>query len=118
MEHLVLLGFLEKSNNYFSQNRPKMNQVCFLSDFRHLNKQLKCKLYPMTKINEILLKVEGLRCSVSLNVNMVYYHIRIGENKGNLCMNIIPWVKYRYNHLPMGDSKSPEILQHKLNDLF
>ena len=56
---------LEDPNNfelcatYFTQTESKTNRVRFLSDFRNLNRQLKRKLYPMQKIREILLNLEG-----------------------------------------------------------
>ena len=46
--------------------------VDFPSDFRNLNKKLKHKPYSMPKINEILLKLEGLQYYKSLDLNMVY----------------------------------------------
>ena len=69
---LVLLGFLEIDNNLewvspsFSQPKPKSNQVCFLSDFNNLNKHFQRKPYLMPKINEMLLKLEGLQYATSL----------------------------------------------------
>ena len=63
---LVLVGVvLEVENDsewlapYFAQPKPKSNQVQFLSEFRNINKQLKRKPYPMPKVNEMLLKLEG-----------------------------------------------------------
>ena len=50
------------------------------------------KPYPMPKINEILLKLEGFQYATSLDLNMVYYHIRLRENASNLCTIIIQWV--------------------------
>ena len=48
----------EWGDQYFAQPKHKTNKVIFLSDLRDLNHQLKCKLYTMPKINEILLKLE------------------------------------------------------------
>ena len=42
----------------------------------------------------------------------------LAQNAGNLCTIILPWGKYRYKHLPMGVSNSPENFQQKMNDLF
>ena len=59
VKSLVLLGCLEKSNEleseatHFPYPKPKTNLARFLSDFRSLNKQLKCKLCPIPRINEI-----------------------------------------------------------------
>ena len=49
--------------------------VIFLSEFRNLNKQLKDKPYPIPKINEILLKLEGFKCAMSLHLKIGYDHI-------------------------------------------
>ena len=81
VERLVLIGVLERSNKsewgypYFSKPEPKTNRVRFLSDFRNLNKQLKHKQYPMPNINEMLFKLEGFKCALSLDLNMGYYYI-------------------------------------------
>ena len=62
MERSVLLGLPEKSNDSdwgdppFPHLKPKTNLVHFLSDFGNLNEQKKRKTYPITNINEILLK--------------------------------------------------------------
>ena len=61
-ERSVLLGVrdLAKDSEWgspsFAQPKSKSNQVCFISDFRNLNKPLKRKTYQMPKITEMLLK--------------------------------------------------------------
>ena len=123
-ERLVRLGVLELANySYwgspsFAQPKPKSNQVHFLSDLRNINKQLNKKSYPMPKINEILLKLEGFQYATLLDLNMVYYHIRLSENASTLCMIILLWVKYRYKRLPMGVANLPYIFRQKMNDSF
>ena len=78
---LFLLGVLKVSNYSewgapsFAQPKPKSKQVNFLSDFMNLNKKLKRKTYPMPKINEMLLKLEGFQYANSLDINMGYNHI-------------------------------------------
>ena len=95
-ERLVLLGVLAVSNDSewgppsFEQPKPKSNRVLFLSEFRNLNKKLRRKPYPMLKINEMLLKLEGFQYSASLDLNTGYYHIRLRENSSNSCKIIIP----------------------------
>ena len=49
---------------------------------------------------------------------MGYYTIRLREQAGNLCTIILTWGKYRYKHLPMGVSNSPDIFQDKMNKMF
>ena len=72
----------------------------------------------MPKINEMLLKLEGFKYATSLNLDMGYYHIWLSKNTSNLCTIITPWGKYCYKHLPMGVRNSPDISQHKKNDLL
>ena len=72
----------------------------------------------MPKINEILLKLEGFWYATSLDLNMVYYHIRLRENTSNLCTIILLWRKYQYKRLPLGVDNLPDIFQQKVNDLF
>ena len=61
VQSLFILVALDNSNYSewgapsFAQLKPKINQVCFLSDFRNLNKQFKCKSYPIRNIDEMLL---------------------------------------------------------------
>ena len=45
----------------FAKPKPKPNRVRFLRYFINLNKQLKQKPHPMTRINEMLLKLEGFQ---------------------------------------------------------
>ena len=55
VERLVKLGVLEEVNDskwgapLFAQPKAKTNRVRFLSNLRHVNRQLKCKPYPMPK---------------------------------------------------------------------
>ena len=95
----------------FDQPTPKTNRVRLLSDYRNLNSQLKRKPYPMQKIREILLNLEGFQYATSLELNMVYYHIRLSDQASNLCTIILPWRKYKYKRLPMGICNSPDIFQ-------
>ena len=102
----------------FAQPKEKTNRVRLLSDFQNLNRQFKRKPYPMPKIREILLNLEGFQYATSLDLNMGYYHIRLREQAINLCTIIPPCVKYRYKRLPMGVSNSPDIFQEKMNKIF
>ena len=55
---------------------------------------------------------------MSLDLNMVYYHIRVRKNASNLCTIILPCGKYWYKCLTMGVANYQDIFQHKMNDLF
>ena len=92
--------------------------VQFLNGLRNLNKQLKRKTYPMPKSNKMLLKLDGFQYAMSLDLNMVYYHIRITEYASNLCTIINPFGKYNCKRPPMGLDNSPAIPNQKINNLF
>ena len=63
VERLVLLGVPDRENDselgapYLTQLKHKSNKVCFLSDFKNLNKQLNHKPYPMPKNDEMIFKL-------------------------------------------------------------
>ena len=72
---LCCIGVLEKCNDSKwgapTFIIPKKNDtVCFISDFQELNKRLKRKLFPIPKINDLLLKLEGFQYATSLDLNM------------------------------------------------
>ena len=119
VDRLLILGMSEHANDfkwvapYFLQPKTKTNWVRFLSDSWNLNMQLKSKLYPILKISEILLKLEGFRYATSLDLNMGYYHIRLRTETSNLCTIFLPYRNYRYKHLPVGVRNSQVNLQEK-----
>jgi hypothetical protein len=64
VEGLVRLGVLRKINrSEWAASTfilPKYDcTVRFISDFRKLNKQIKCKPFPIPRISDLLLKLEG-----------------------------------------------------------
>ena len=56
----------------FSQPKPKLNGLLFLSDF-----VIKSKTIPYAKNLLDVIKIEGFRYYVSLVLNMGYYHIQL-----------------------------------------
>ena len=93
---------------------PKKDRsVRFISDFRELNKRIKRKPYPIPKIQDLLLKLEGFQYATSLDLNMGYYHIELDPESSRLCTIVLPWGKYEYLKLPMGLCNSPDIFQEK-----
>ena len=120
---LCKLGVLKKVNRSewaaptFIQ--PKKNgTVRFLSDFRKLNQRIKRKPFPLPKIQDMLLRLEGFTHASSLDLNMGYYHIELSPSAKQLCTIVLPWGKYEYQKLPMGVCNSPDIFQEKISELF
>ena len=96
----------------------KSGQVRFLTDFREVNKRLKRKPWPIPKISTVLQELEGFRWATSLDLNMVYYTIRLDTDSQKICTIVLPWGKYSYQRLPMGIAGSPGIFQEKMSDLM
>ena len=96
----------------------KDGSVRFISDFQGLNKRIKRKPYPIPKIQDLLLKLEGFQYATSLDLNMGYYHIELSPQTKELCTIVLPWGKYEYQRLPMGLCNSPDIFQEKMSTLM
>jgi hypothetical protein len=80
VERLCKLGVLKKVNRS-EWAAPtfiipkKDGSVRFISDFRELNKRIRRKPFPIPKIQDLLLQLEGFQYATSLDLNMGYYHI-------------------------------------------
>ena len=72
----------------------------------------------MPKINEMVIELEKFPYDMSLDLNVVYDHIRLSDNRINLCININPQGKYHYKRLTMVVDNSPHIFKQKMNILF
>ena len=96
----------------------KDGKVRFVSDFRELNKRIVRNPYPLPKIQDLMLKLEGFQYASALDLNMGYYHIHLTPAASRLCTIVLPWGKYEYTRLPMGVKCSPDIFQERMSDLF
>jgi hypothetical protein len=72
----------------------KDKTVCFLSDFREVNKRLVRKPFPIPKISTVLQEIEGFSLATALDLNMGYYTIRLDPDASKICTIIPPWGKY------------------------
>ena len=96
----------------------KDGTVRFISDFRELNKRIKRKPFPIPKITDLMMKLEGFQYATSLDLNMGYYHIELTPHAKRICTIVLPWGKYEYQRLPMGLCNSPDIFQEKMSYLM
>lgn len=96
----------------------KDGSVRFISDFRELNKRIKRKPYPIPKIQNLLMQLEGFQYASSLDLNMGYYHIELSPDAKKLCTIVLPFGKFEYQRLPMGLCNSPDIFQEKMSNLM
>ena len=122
-KRLCELGILRKKNNSqwgmpaFTISKPD-GSLRSLADSRKLNKVIKRMPYPLPKIQDLLLKLEGFKWATSFDLNMGYYHISLTPNASKMCTVVFPWGKYEYLRLPMGLCNSPDIFQEKVNELM
>ena len=82
------------------------------------HKQISRKPYPLPKIQDLLMKLEGFKYATSLDLNMRYYHIELTPFAKTLCTFVLPWGKYEYQRLPMGLCNSPDIFHEKMSLLM
>lgn len=123
VERLCKIGVLKRINRSEWASPtfiiPKKDKtVRFISDFRELNKRIKRQPFPLPKIQDLLLKLEGFQYATSLDLNMGYYHIELSPFSKQLCTIVLPWGKYEYQRLPMGLCNSPDIFQEKMSILM
>ena len=123
LDCLCKVGVLRKVNKSEYQSPstiiPKKDQtVCFITDFRKLNEQIKQKPYPLPNIRETLLELKGFQWGTSLDLNMGYYHIKLHPNSHKYCTIVFPFGKYEYLRLPMGLCNSPDIFQEHMSELL
>jgi hypothetical protein len=98
---------------------PKKNgTVCVVSDFRVLNLKLQQVSYPIPRIQDILISLNGFTYAMSIELNMGYCAIRLTPNAQKSCTIVFPWGKYSYLRLPMGIANLLDIFQSKINQLM
>ncbi len=123
VQRLISLGVLEECNDS-EWGAPtfiipkKDGRIRFISDFRKLNTFVKRKPYPLPRIQDMLLKLQGFRYASALDLNMGYYTIRLDPDAQKLCTIVLPWGKFKYLRLPMGLAGSPDIFQEKMSQLM
>jgi hypothetical protein len=89
-----------------------------ISDFRELNKRIVRKPYPIPKISTIIQELEGFTYATVLELNLVYYTIRLDSMESKMCTIIFSWGKYSYKRLPMGFGGSADIFQAQTMNLM
>jgi hypothetical protein len=95
VQRLCDLGVLKKVN-HSKWAAPtfmipkKDGTVRFISDFCQLNLRIKQKPFPIPKIQDLLLKLEGFPYATSLDLNMGCYHIKLTPFSKSLCTIVLP----------------------------
>ena len=61
-----------------------------LADLRELNKKIVRKPFPLPKISDMLLGLEGFQCATFLDLNMEFCHLILTLNSSKLCTIVLP----------------------------
>ena len=70
---------------------PKEGQtVKFINNFRESNKRIKRTPYPIPKMQDMLLKLEGFQCATSLDLNVGHCHVQLHPDSKKLCTLVFP----------------------------
>jgi Aspartyl protease len=87
LDRLVKIGVLKRVNRSEWAFPSFINDqtVQFINDLRELNKRIRCMPFPLSKIQDLLLKMEGFTYATALDLNMGYYHIRLDAASKKLC---------------------------------
>lgn len=98
---------------------PKKDKTArFLTDFRRLNALIVRHPFPMPKITELLQGLKRFVFVTSLDMNMGYYSIVLGERSSRVCCFVLPWGKFRYLRLPMGICTAPDEFQRRMQRML
>ena len=96
----------------------KVGTLSFITDYRSINQKLFRKPYPLSIIGKTIQKLEVFQYATALDINMVYYTIRISPTTQYMKTIVIEFGKFRYNHLSMGICASGDIFQAKVDELL
>ncbi len=89
-----------------------------MTDLWEVNKRIGRKPFPLPKIQDLLVKLEGFQLATLLVLNMGYYHIVLSPGTQHICTLVLRWGKYEYQWLPMGLCNRPDIFQEQMSDLM
>jgi len=98
--------------------KKKNGSVRIVTDFRKLNSMIVRHPYPLPKLLDIFARVDGFTHATALDLSMGFYHIPLSPSAQQLCTTVLPWGKYRYKRMPMGLSISPDVFQHRMDQLL
>jgi hypothetical protein len=87
-------------------------------DFKVLNSKLQQVSYPILKIQDILICLNGLTYAMLIDLNMVYYSIRLTPKAQKLCTKVFTWGKHSFLKFPMGIAYLTDLFQSKVNQLI
>ena len=123
VERMVQFGILSRvfksrwASPSFPIVKPNGN-VRIVTDVRQVNQRIVRHPYPIPKLSDLFHRIDGFTHMSALDLSLGFYHVELSAQSKEICTTIFPWGKYRYERLPMGLSVSPDIFQHKMDELL
>ena len=103
--------------SHFYSTEKEWNGI-ILVRFQESKSKTRRKPFPIPKIQDMLLNLEGFTYASYLDLNMGYYDIELSPGSKQICSIVLLWGKYKYQKLPMGVCNSTNILQEKISEQF
>ena len=86
--------------------------------YHRINQKLVRNLCPLPRIGKTEQQLEGFQYATIIDINMVYFNIRISPASQYMMTIVTEFRKFRYNRLPMGMCNSSDIFQAKVDKLL
>ena len=96
----------------------KDGRICWISDFRRLNRLLTRPQYFLPSITAIMQKRAGFSFITKIDLSMGFYTFEVDAAARKLCVISTPFGLYQYLRLPMGLTNSPDVFQSIMHPLF
>ena len=103
-----LVLFIEKSNN----------ELKFYVNYRKLNVIIKRNRYFISLIDEILIKIQGCKYFIRLNIIIAFNKLRMHSNNENFIIFVIFFGAYKYRVLSFELINDSIIYQQYINDIL
>ena len=100
--------FIEKSNN----------ELRFCVNYRKLNAIIKRNRYFISLIDEILIKIQGCKYFIRLNIIIAFNKLRMHSNNENFIIFVIFFGAYKYRVLSFELINDSIIYQQYINDIL
>ena len=93
---------------------PKKNGTLrFISDFKELSKRINRKPFPIPKIQDLILKLEGFKYATLIDLKKGYFQIELCPFSRRLYTILLSVKKNEYQKVPTGLCNSPDVIQEK-----
>ena len=122
LEENLQKGFIVSSQVAYASSvlfavKPN-GQLRLCVDYRRLNHITKRNRYPIPLIEETLIRVQGCKYLIKLDIISAFNKLRMSEESEELITFVISMGSYKYRVLPFGLTNGLASWQHYMNDLL